>query len=267
MFYVKISEYLSIATASEKKLPFYIASIGNPKFQTIVHRPLGINDHQLLYTVSGTGCCFIDGKTYNICKNNLIYLAPNTPHEYHSTSKWETLYITFNGLCIDKFFELNSSVHTLSNSFNFCKHYNNLYNLKQNPNLYKESSVALYSFLLSLMEHLTKTEKKSKSRTHLMTRAMHYLSENNNISLIDIADEFNISEEHFCRIFKEYTGYRPLEYVNLVKIQKAKELLKNTNYSIGEISAQAGYESHSYFTLLFKKYTGITPIEYRSNQR
>lgn len=117
------------------------------------------------------------------------------------------------------------------------------------------------------MEHLTKTEKKSNNRTHLMTRAMHYLSENNNISLIDIANEFNISEEHFCRIFKEYTGYRPLEYVNLVKIQKAKELLKNTNYSIGEISAQAGYESHSYFTLLFKKYTGITPIEYRSNQR
>ena len=97
----------------------------------------------------------------------------------------------------------------------------------------------------------------------MMTRAMHYLSENNNINLSDIADEFNISKEHFCRIFKEYTGYRPFEYVNRIKIQKAKELLKNTSYSIGEISIYAGYESHSYFTHLFKKYTGMTPAEYR----
>ena len=60
--------------------------------------------------------------------------------------------------------------------------------------------------------------------------AVQNKSENNNINLSDIADEFNISKEHFCRIFKEYTGYRPFEYVNRVKIQKAKELLKNTSY-------------------------------------
>ena len=260
---MKISGYLSFATAADKKLPFYVASIGNPKFQTIVHRPLGINDYQLLYTVSGTGCCFINGKTYNIRKNNLIYLSPNTPHEYHSTSKWETLYITFNGFGIDKFLKSESSVHFIPDSFDFAEHYRKLYSLRQNPDLYKESSIALYSFLLSLTEQLSNPKKKSQNRVHMMTRAMHYLSENNNINLSDIADEFNISKEHFCRIFKEYTGYRPFEYVNRIKIQKAKELLKNTSYSIGEISIYAGYESHSSFTHLFKKYTGMTPAEYR----
>ena len=92
---------------------------------------------------------------------------------------------------------------------------------------------------------------------------MHYLSENTNMSLADAAAEFNISEEHFCRIFKSYTGYRPFEYVNLVKIQKSKELLKNTNYSVGEIASQSGFDSHSYFTFIFKKYTGMTPTQYR----
>ena len=58
---MKISEYLSFATLIEKNLPFYIATIGNPKYQPPVHRPLGIEDYQLLYTLGGEGCCFING--------------------------------------------------------------------------------------------------------------------------------------------------------------------------------------------------------------
>lgn len=69
----------------------------------------------------------------------------------------------------------------------------------------------------------------SGKKMHLMTRALHYMSDNRDLSLSDIAAQFNISEEHFCRVFKEYTGYRPFEYLNLVKLQKAKELLKNTS--------------------------------------
>ena len=260
---MKISAYLSLAGNADKKLPFYIATIGNAKFQTIVHRPLGIGDHQLLYTLKGSGCCFINGKTYKIKKGNLIYLSPNTPHEYHSTNSWETLYITFNGSGVDNFFDIESSVHTLDENFDFYKYYRELYELNKDPAMYKKKSVCLYSFLISLKEQLTQPEKKTKRRIHLMTRAMHYLSENTNMSLADAAAEFNISEEHFCRIFKSYTGYRPFEYVNLVKIQKSKELLKNTNYSVGEIASQSGFDSHSYFTFIFKKYTGMTPTQYR----
>ena len=99
---------------------------------------------------------------------------------------------------------------------------------------------------------------------HLMTRALHYMSDNRDLSLSDIAAQFNISEEHFCRVFKEYTGYRPFEYLNLVKLQKAKELLKNTSLSIGEVCIESGFESHSYFSMLFKRSNGCTPGEYRS---
>ena len=97
-----------------------------------------------------------------------------------------------------------------------------------------------------------------------MTRALHYMSDNRDLSLGDIAAQFNISEEHFCRVFKEYTGYRPFEYLNLVKLQKAKELLKNTSLSIGEVCIESGFESHSYFSMLFKRSNGCTPGEYRS---
>ena len=72
---MKISEYLSLATLIEKNLPFYIATIGNPKYQPPVHRPLGIEDYQLLYTLGGEGCCFINGKSYTVRKPSISPLT------------------------------------------------------------------------------------------------------------------------------------------------------------------------------------------------
>ena len=92
------------------------------------------------------------------------------------------------------------------------------------------------------------------------------MTENSNVNLSDIVSMLNISEEHFCRIFKDYTGFRPFEYINRLKIQKAKELLKNSELNIKDISFQTGFENHSYFSKLFKRYTGCTPSEYRANR-
>lgn len=261
---MQISGYLSTATLMERKLPFYVASIGHPKQQPAVHRPLGIEDCQILYTVSGGGCCFINGQTFEVSARDIIFLPIDTPHEYHNNNDWETMYITFNGCGLKDFFDLEASVYHTDKSFDFVSEFQELLRFSGNPELYKETSIKLYSFLLSLREHITSGSAENDRKEHIMTRALHYMSDNREISLSDIAEKFNISEEYFCRMFKEYTGFRPFEYINLIKIQKAKELLKSTDFTIGEISSVVGYESHSYFSMLFKRYTGITPGEYRT---
>lgn len=265
---MKISGYLSFATLIEKGLPFYIATIGNPKYQPPVHRPLGIEDCQLLYTVSGEGCCFINGKSYIVGRGDLVYLPSGTPHEYHcSAGAWETLYITFNGTGLKGFFDFEPTVLTADSRLCFKERYSRLYELKRNPEMFKQASVELYSLLLSVREFTAPAAVVSGKKVHLMTRALHYMSDNRELSLGEIAAQFNISEEHFCRVFKQYTGFRPFEYLNLVKLQKAKELLKNTSLSIGEVCRESGFESHSYFSMLFRRSNGCTPGEYRKNNK
>lgn len=261
---MKISEYISFATLIEKNLPFYIATIGNPKFQPPVHRPLGIEDYQLLYTADGEGSCFIKGESYTVGKGDLIFLPPNVAHEYQcSKNKWETLYITFNGKGLKGFFDFDPTVLSTQTELDFINRYKKLYTLKNNPEMFKQTSVELYSLLLSVRELAAPVTSVSGKKIHLMLRALHYMAENKYLSLGDIAEQLGISDEHFCRIFKEYTGFRPFEYMNLVKLQKAKELLKNTSLSIGKVCIESGFENHSYFSMLFKRSNGCTPAEYR----
>lgn len=259
-----ISGYLPFANLIEKNMPFYIATIGNPKFQPPVHRPLGIEDYQLLYTEDGGGSCFINGKTFELCPGDIVYLPPNTAHEYFCGGDiWETIYITFNGSGMTGFFDFEPSVWRLPPDFDFKAEYAELDRMKKNPDCFKETSAALYLLLLRLREYTSPVPALSGKSLHLMTLALHCMSESRSVSLSEISDRLGISEEHFCRIFKEYTGFRPFEYMNLMKMQKARELLKNTKLPIGEISDRLGYDSHSYFSMIFKRYIGITPTEYR----
>ena len=76
-----------------------------------------------------------------------------------------------------------------------------------------------------------------------------------------------VSEGHFCRLFKEYTHMRPMEYVAHLRIETAKSLLINSpGMTVSSISRQVGYASPSYFSAVFRAAEGMTPAEYREKQ-
>jgi AraC-like DNA-binding protein len=107
-----------------------------------------------------------------------------------------------------------------------------------------------------------KTEKHSK-----VQEVVQYLSEHceTDETLEKIAARFFISKSYLSRIFKEVTGFTVNEYINLVRIKKAKRLLKNSHYSITELSAILGFESLTYFERVFKKLTGLSPKRYQKS--
>ncbi len=79
----------------------------------------------------------------------------------------------------------------------------------------------------------------------------------------DLAKTTNYSYSNVLRIFKKYTGYTILQYVQTVKINYATELLKNSDMRIIEIAETIGYDSIANFNKLFKRNVGMTPTEYR----
>ncbi|MDD4699574.1 MAG: AraC family transcriptional regulator [Oscillospiraceae bacterium] len=86
------------------------------------------------------------------------------------------------------------------------------------------------------------------------------------LSTASIADMFSYEESYFCRKFKSQIGLSPVEYIRILRLQKAKKLLKTSNQTVNEIATACGYESASYFIRCFRKHYDVSPTEFRRLQ-
>lgn len=84
------------------------------------------------------------------------------------------------------------------------------------------------------------------------------------ISLSDVAHEFNYSKEYLARYFKKHMGMSMQQYIYNLKLSKAKELLCESDKTIGEIAEALGFLDEKYFMKLFKKMEDTTPKQYRN---
>ncbi|GGG25758.1 helix-turn-helix domain-containing protein [Paenibacillus abyssi] len=83
------------------------------------------------------------------------------------------------------------------------------------------------------------------------------------ISVSDVAEKFVYNRDYLSRFFKRKTGFNLQEYIHLMKISKAKDMLTRGSRSIKYISDYVGFNDEKYFMRLFKKYENMTPTEYR----
>ena len=83
------------------------------------------------------------------------------------------------------------------------------------------------------------------------------------LSLDRLANVAAYSPYHFSRLFKEQTGLSPLYYVSALRLQKAKDLLLNTNLTVRDIGMEIGQQSVGTFTTRFTERVGMTPAEFR----
>lgn len=262
---MQVSGYAPFVTVKEREMPVFVATIGNPNPQNTVHRPLGISDFMILYTAVGEGVCETgDGET-ELREGSFLFVPPGKPHEYHmKDNTWETYYITFNGKAVTDFFKDDTAVFNKPDEYDFMSVYEKIYRYKQNPHCFKEISIEAYKFIIDIREFINNEGSCGKS-INVIEKAIKAMEKTQKFNLSEAAEKARMSKEHFCRIFKKYTGYRPTEYLNILKLQRAAAMLKKGDKSVGEIAEAAGYESRSYFGLLFKKYIGVSPGEYRSN--
>ena len=92
---------------------------------------------------------------------------------------------------------------------------------------------------------------------------------NNNFSSItsisEVAKFAALSPAYFGSFFKQKTGENFNNYINKLKIEKAKKLIEQDSNKISNICYELGYNSPRYFYKMFKQYTGLTPAQYKKN--
>jgi len=98
-------------------------------------------------------------------------------------------------------------------------------------------------------------------------KVCHYIHDrlDQDVSLSELAGVLNLSQYHFCRLFKQSTGTAPHQYVTRCRIDRAKQLLLTTQLTITEIAFAVGFTNHSSFTRLFRQAVGLTPKDFRAS--
>lgn len=95
--------------------------------------------------------------------------------------------------------------------------------------------------------------------------AINYMEEHlsDKITLKDLAEISNLSLIHFSRVFKSISGYSPMDYLNRLRIQRATQLLLESDLTIIQIAMDTGFSDSNYFSRAFKKVREQTPSEFR----
>lgn len=110
-------------------------------------------------------------------------------------------------------------------------------------------------------------EKRYKGKRSFVQIALRYVEEHydTDISLADVAEAAFVTPNYLSRVFKEEMRMSFVDYLNQLRVDKAKELLLHTNLKTYEIAEKVGYKDYKYFSSMLKKLTGYSPREYRKN--
>ncbi len=130
-----------------------------------------------------------------------------------------------------------------------------------------ESSEELRGWFVDKMTEAASnvTNKKEEKVGNIVQEARRFIESNfsRDISLDDVAGSVDVSPYYFTRMFKEETGETFVEYLTRVRIEHARELIRDQALPIWEVSQAVGYSDPNYFSRIFKKTVGKTPSEFR----
>lgn len=109
-------------------------------------------------------------------------------------------------------------------------------------------------------------EHESASSSFIVKNALNYIEENytQKLTLCEVAEKTYVSQWHLSKLLNRHTGQSFSDILNHVRIERAKELLKDPSLRIGDISEQVGFLDLAHFSRVFKKQEGVSANEYRN---
>ncbi|UUZ81322.1 response regulator [Paenibacillus sp. P26] len=128
---------------------------------------------------------------------------------------------------------------------------------------FEELSLFYHSLFNEKLESMI--SQKNKEYSPLVRNIVQHIEEHykENISLKSLGEQFQVSANYISRLFNQEVGKGLFHFINEIRIEKAKELLKDYRYKIYEVSEMVGFNSQVHFAIVFQKYVGMAPKEYR----
>ena len=277
---IEIPKSVLKSTVYHKKLlsQFYICSLGYyPQAKGhYTYRKKGLPENFLFYCVDGTGWYQLGENKYTVNPNEFFILPQNIEHAYGSEehNPWTIYWMHFGGELLPYFNQVKAvqdhykPIHVKSSDeivSLFSKIYKALELGYSIDNLMYANMCLTYFITLFIYnsKHYTPT---ALDKNNCIENAIHFMQQNinNNLSLQELSAHYNYSPSRFSSLFKQKTGYAPIDYFIQMKMQKATQLLDFTDKHIKDIAATFGFDDPYYFSRRFKKILGMSPKKYRS---
>lgn len=230
---------------------------------------------EILYVAGGAGEAILEGKKFRLAPGDLVVVNPGTLHEERSDAK-APLRLIF--LAIRDFAVPGLPAGCLSQEkyrVLSCGEYQYkmdiylrelLQETSSQIEFYQEISQGLVSALLVLVMRLIRINPEDEAAlSQECQKIKEYLDQNftSLITLDSLSETVYISKHYLSHLFKEQTGISPIKYLTSKRMEKACELLSETELPVSEVSKAVGYENPLYFSQVFKRVYGIAPVKYR----
>ncbi|MCZ8511813.1 AraC family transcriptional regulator [Paenibacillus filicis] len=237
------------------------------------------DNYQIYFLISGSSEYFVKDKSYSVSNHDILFIPKGTLHKNNYISQsYERAVINFTEEYIGIDYILK-----MKDLFEQC-----IYK-PQNPELIKKlffiigeemdknddlSSDLIKSYFIQLLSYFirNKSEFVYHSNNHAnptIERLIRFINANYHLSItLDSAsDMLNLSNSHLSRLFLKTTGLGFKEYVRIIRINNAKNMLKTTNHSIRQIAFDCGFNDSNYFSKAFKESTGYSPLQFKKHQK
>lgn len=256
----------------------YICSLGYyPKASGhYTYRKKGLPENFLFYCVDGSGWYKVDDKQFKVNTNEFFMLPKNAEHAYGSDedNPWSIYWVHFGGDMLEFFNEMNvvkehikpMTVRSNNEIFTlFSKIYKALEKGYGTDNLIF-ANMCLSHFLTLFIYNAKHTVDIPTTKLDCVDSAIGYMQQHidGNISLDELSKVNNYSTSRFSNLFKQKTGYAPIDYFIQMKMQKACQQLDFSRDSIKSIAYGLGFDDPYYFSRRFRKVIGMSPIKYRA---
>lgn len=250
---------------------FGITSIGYSDDASITRfGPSQRNNYIIHYVLSGQG--YFNGKLLGGGQGFLI-----TPHmqEHYYPNKyapWEFLWILADNI---PYFETIFKEYNADPQTNIFE-YNNIPFLIQAKNIIVNNNNKIYCsselsemFLHIFNNHNITVKNEASAEAMYFNYAIKFINSNifRKITVEELVSILGISQPYLYNIFKKNSSVSPKQYIDMQKIEKAKELLTDTSMQLTEVAGSIGIDDCITFSKYFKKRTGLSPSEYRQRSK
>ena len=241
-------------------------------FGDVMHSHHYHDFYELYYMMSGNCNYFIDDKVYEVMAGDVVLIPSGVIHRtnYISSEHTRILIECSENMVPDSVKNSLSSMLYLYRNMPINKEFYNLYKKfdkeVNDPDAYScevvKNMIQMIFYTLARTKSLT---KESRKKNNMIEDVVSYVKENFSqpINLSQVAKDHFISQEHLSRTFKKHTGFGFNEYLTLVRLQHAEQLLKSDDrMSISTIAYNCGFNDSNYFSDKFKKVYGTSPLKY-----
>ena len=230
---------------------------------------------EILYVAGGAGEAILEGKKFRLAPGDLVVVNPGTLHEERSDAKapLRLIFLAIRDFAVpglpsgclsqEKYRVLSCGEYRYKMDIYLREL---LQETSSQIEFYQEISQGLVSALLVLVMRLIRINPEDEAAlSQECQKIKEYLDQNftSPITLDSLSETVYISKHYLSHLFKEQTGISPIKYLTLKRMEKACELLSETELPVSEVSKAVGYENPLYFSQVFKRIYGISPVKYR----